>query len=300
MKVENYDLVHKPVLVNEVIEYLNIKSGSKVVDATLDGGGHTLAILERFPEVKVLGIEFDPALFRSLLRQLADDNERLIKVNDSYVNLKNIVKEQKFEPDGILFDLGLSSWHLESSGRGFSFKRNEILDMRFNPEVQNESAADIINKYSEKDLRETLSLFSEEQFAENIAKNIIRARREKPIVMTGELVNVISQSVPEWYKHKKIHFATKTFQALRVKVNDELGNVRKGVGAAIDVLKPGGRLVVISFQGSEDKIVKEIFKEKNKEGVIKPLIKGTIRPSWGEQRSNPRSRSAKMKAAQKI
>jgi len=117
--------------------------------------------------------------------------------------------------------------------------------------------------------------------------------------MTDELVNVISRSVPEWYKHRKIHFATKTFQALRVKVNDELGNVRKGVQAAIDILKPGGRLVVISFQGSEDKIVKEIFKEKAKEGVIEFVIKGTKRPSWEEQKSNPRSRSAKMKVIQK-
>ena len=286
---------HVPVLLNEAIEYLNINDKENIIDATLDGGGHTLAILDRFPKVKVLGIEFDPALFKSL--QL--NNERLTKVNDSYVNLKNIVKEQKFEPDGILFDLGLSSWHYEESGRGFSFKRNEILDMRFNPEVQSESAADIVNKYSEDDLRETLSSFGEEQFAENIAKNIIRARREKPIVMTDELVNVISRSVPEWYKHRKIHFATKTFQALRVKVNDELGNVRKGVQAAIDILKPGGRLVVISFQGSEDKIVKEIFKEKAKEGVIEFVIKGTKRPSWEEQKSNPRSRSAKMKVIQK-
>ncbi len=287
---------HIPVLLNEAIEYLNITDKAKIIDATLDGGGHTMAILERFPEVKVLGIEFDPALFKSL--QL--DNERLIKINDSYVNLKNIVKEQKFKPDGILFDLGLSSWHLESSGRGFSFRRNEILDMRFNPEIEFESAADIVNKYSEDDLREMLSSFGEEQFAENIAKNIIRARREKPIVMTEELVDVISRSVPEWYKHRKIHFATKTFQALRVKVNDELGNVRKGVQAAIDVLKPGGRLVVISFQGSEDKIVKEIFKEKAKEGIIEFVVKGTIRPSWEEQKNNPRARSAKMKVIEKV
>jgi len=287
---------HVPVLLNEAIEQLNIHGKEKIVDATIDGGGHTLAILEKFPEVKVLGIEFDPAMFKSL--QL--NNERLIKVNDSYVNLKNIVKEHNFEPDGILFDLGLSSWHYEESGRGFSFKRNEILDMRFNPEVQPESAADIVNKYSEDELRELISSLGEEQFAGNIAKNIIKQRREKPIIMTEELVNVIGSSVPEWYKHRKIHFATKTFQALRVKVNDEMGNVRKGIQAAIDVLKPWGRLVVISFQGLEDKIVKEVFKEKVKEGVIKLAVKGTIKPTWEEQKANPRARSAKMKVAQKI
>ena len=124
--------------------------------------------------------------------------------------------------------------------------------------------------------------------------------REKPIIMTDELVNVISQSVPEWYKNRKIHFATKTFQALRVAVNDELGNVRKGITAAIDILKPGGRLVVISFQGLEDKVVKEVFKEKVKEGLVEFVVKGTIKPSWEEQKSNSRARSAKMKIVQKI
>jgi len=294
--VSRESMIHKPVLVQEVMQHLNIKPGSRIIDATLDGGGHALAILEKFKDVKILGIEWDPELFKNL----KIEDERLIKINDSYVNLKNIVKENKFEPDGILFDLGLSSWHYEESGRGFSFKRNEVLDMRFNPEVEFESVADIVNKYSEDDLKETLSSFGEEQFAGNIAKNIIRARREKPIVMTEELVDVISRSVPEWYKHRKIHFATKTFQALRVKVNDELGNVRKGVQTAIDVLKPGGRLVVISFQGLEDKIVKEVFKEKAKEKIIELVVKKTIRPSWEEQKSNPKARSAKMKVAQKL
>mgnify|MGYP001559448843 CR=1 FL=1 len=294
--------MHTPVLVKEVLEYLNIRPGSKIIDATISGGGHTLAILERFKDVKILGIEWDPELLKQFKLKVKSEKfkDRLILVNDSYVNLKNIVEEHRFEPDGILFDLGLSSWHYEESGRGFSFKRNEILDMRFNPESQPESSADIVNKYSENELRELISSLGEEQFAGNIAKNIVRTRREKPIVMTEELVNVISRSVPEWYKHRKIHFATKTFQALRIAVNDELGNVRTGIMVAIDVLKPGGRLVVISFQGLEDKIVKEIFKEKAKEGIIKFVVKGTIRPSWEEQKSNPRSRSAKMKIVEKV
>ncbi len=289
-------MAHIPVLVKEAIECLNIRENSKIIDATLDGGGHTQAILEKYPDAKVLGIEYDPVLFKSL--QLNDD--RLIKINDSYVNLKTIVEKYDFKPDGILFDLGLSSWHYEESGRGFSFKRNEILDMRFNPEFQPESAVDIVNKSSEDELRELISYLGEEEFAGNIAKNIVRTRREKPIIMTEDLVNVISQSVPEWYKHQKINFATKTFQALRVAVNDELGSVRKGLTAAIDVLKPGGRLVVIAFQGLENKVAKEVFKEKQKEGIIEFVVKGTIKPSWGEQRSNPKARSAKMKVVEKI
>lgn len=300
--MENSEQVHKPVMVKEVIEFLNTKPGAKIVDATLSGGGHTTAILENYPDVKILGIEWDPEIFKDFKLKIKDEKFKgnLILANDSYINMKDIAEKNDFRPDGILFDLGLSSWHYEESGRGFSFKRNEILDMRFNPEVQLESAADIVNKYSEEELRELISTLGEEQFAGNIAKNIIRARQEKPIIMTDELVNVISQSVPEWYKHQKIHFATKTFQALRVAVNDELENVRKGVRTAIDILKPGGRLVVISFQGSEDKIVKEVFKEKTREGIVEFVIKGTVRPSWEEQKANPRSRSAKMKVVQKI
>ena len=288
--------MHTPVLVKEAIEYLKIEPGARIIDATVNGGGHSREILIRFSDVRILGIEWDPQIFNNL----KIEDERFVKANDSYVNLKNIVEKHEFEPDGILFDLGLSSWHYEESGRGFSFKRNEILDMRFNPETQPESAVDIVNKSSEDELRELISSLGEEQFAGNIAKNILRTRREKPIIMTDELVNVISQSVPEWYKNRKIHFATKTFQALRVAVNDELGNVRKGITAAIDILKPGGRLVVISFQGLEDKVVKEVFKEKVKEGLVEFVVKGTIKPSWEEQKVNPRSRSAKMKIVEKV
>ena len=298
MKIEN--LVHTPVLVKEVIEYLNIRPGAKIIDATVNGGGHTLAILERFKDVKILGIEWDPIIFENWKLKIENLSQNIILVNDSYVSLKTIVDKYDFEPDGILFDLGLSSWHYEESGRGFSFRRNEILDMRFNPEMESESAVDIVNKYSEDELRELISSLGEEQFAGNIAKNIVRTRREKSIVMTKDLVEVISRSVPEWYKHRKINFATKTFQALRVAVNDELENIRKGIEAAIDILKPGGRLVVIAFQGLEDKVVKEVFKEKHKEGIIEFVVKRTIKPSWEEQKSNPRARSAKMKVVEKI
>lgn len=292
--------VHVPVLVKEVLEYLNIQTGSKIIDATINGGGHTKAILEKFSDVTVLGIEFDPEIFKNLIRQLADEDKRLTVVNDSYTNIRKIVEEHDFRPDGILFDLGLSSWHYEESGRGFSFKRNEILDMRFNPEVQTESATDVVNKYSENDLRELISSLGEEQFAGNIAKNIIKARKEKPVIMTDDLVKVIGEAVPEWYKHKKIHFATKTFQALRIAVNHELENVEKGMKEAIEALNPGGRLVVISFQGLEDKIVKNIFREKTQDGKVKFVIKGTVKPSWEEVKSNLRARSAKMKIVEKI
>lgn len=335
--------VHKSVLLKEVIEYLNPKPGGQVIDATLDGGGHSAAILEKIgPTGKVLGIEIDPELISAAKLKIKNDPfdktqghpeqgrtdekfKNLIIVNDSYVNIKNIVREYNFRPNGILFDLGLSSWHYEESGRGFSFKKEEWLDMRYNTTLTNVdrertntnktsphksmlsqyrsaslTAAEVVNTYNKQELEKILQDYGEEQFAENIAKNIIVARKIKPITTTGELVNVIGSSVPGWYKKRKIHFATKTFQALRIAVNEELKNVEIGVSAAIDVLEPGGRLAVISFHGLEDKIVREVFKRKSKEGTVKFVIRGTVRPSWEEIKINPRSRSAKLKVIEKL
>ena len=304
------EIIHKPVLLKEVIECLNLAPGKNIIDATMDGGGYAVAILEKIaPEGlpageagKLLGIEIDNTLIRGTELRIkeAGFSKNAILMNDSYVNLKKICEEKKFEPDGIVFDLGLSSWHLEQSKRGFSFKKDEILDMRFNPETQPKTAAEIINQYGVEDLEKIFKEYGEEQFAESIAKAIVRARKSKPIIRTQELVGVIEPAVPEWYKHRKIHCATKTFQALRIEVNDELENVRRGVSAAIDVLKSKGRLAVVSFQGLEDKMVKEIFKEKTKEGIIKFVVKGTIKPTWNEQKENPRSRSAKMKIVEKL
>ncbi|MBI2068587.1 MAG: 16S rRNA (cytosine(1402)-N(4))-methyltransferase RsmH [Candidatus Yanofskybacteria bacterium] len=314
----NYVAIHKPVLVKEIIEYLAIKPGAKIIDATINGGGHTSALLQKYPDIKILGIEWDPKIFEEAVKKLKSlkVEDRVILVNDSYVNLKNIVEKHDFHPDGILFDLGLSAWHYEKSGRGFSFKRNEILDMRFNPSTHSTKpqggelvestssgqvpAAEIVNTYNREDLEAIFKEYGEEQFYSRIADAIIRARKLKPIIKTWELVKVIGEAVPEWYKHKKIHFATKTFQALRIAVNHELENVEKGMREAIEVLGPGGRLVVISFQGLEDKIVKNMFREKVKEDKVKFVVKGTIRPSWEETKTNVRARSAKMKVVEKV
>ncbi|KKT81619.1 MAG: 16S rRNA (cytosine(1402)-N(4))-methyltransferase [Candidatus Yanofskybacteria bacterium RIFCSPHIGHO2_02_FULL_44_12b] len=292
-------------MLNEVVELLNIKAGASIIDATLNGGGHTEEILEKYPDVKVLGIEWDPDIVENLKLKIKNgksDNfrERLIIINDSYVDLRAVVEKYNFQPDGIIFDLGLSSWHYEKSGRGFSFMRDEPLDMRFNPNETVKTAADILNTAPEVELEEIIRLYGEEDFAEDIAKRIVTARKSKPIVGTQDLVAVIMDSVPGWYKKRKIHPATKTFQALRVAVNGELDNVEKGVIAAIEVLKLGGRLVVISFQGLEDKIVREIFKNKSKTGEVKWVKKGTIKPKWEEVKRNPRARSAKMKVIEKL
>ena len=295
-------MIHKSVMLNEVIEYLKIGPKAKIIDATLNGGGHTLGLLEKYPDIKVLGIEWDPSIFQEFKSKIGDYKfeNSLIIVNDSYVDLESIVEKYDFQPSGIVFDLGLSSWHYEKSGRGFSFMRDEPLDMRFNPEKSARTAATIINTLSEEEIEEILRLYGEESFSKDIAKNLVKARKNKPIMTTLELVGVIMNSVPSWYKNRKIHPATKTFQALRVAVNGELDNVERGVLAAINILKSGGRLVVISFQGLEDKIVREIFKQKARAGVIKWVIKGTVKPKWEEVKINPRARSAKMKIIEKM
>src|SRR3989344_345293 len=290
--------VHKSVMLTEVLEYLSIKPGAKVIDATLNGGGHTEGILEKYPDTKILGIEWDPDIFQEF--QSNDISNKITAVNDSYVNLKNIAERFDFRPNGIVFDLGVSSLHYEKSGRGFSFMRNEPLDMRFNPKVNDKTATDIVNTTSREELDKILADYGEEQFSAEIAKGISDSRKIKPIIETTELVQIIKASVPSWYRKRKIHPATKTFQALRIAVNQELDNVTAGVLAAIDILEPGGRLVVISFHGLEDKIVREIFKNKTKEGIIKWVVKGTIKPEWEEVKQNPRARSAKMKVVEKL
>ncbi|MDP4001457.1 MAG: 16S rRNA (cytosine(1402)-N(4))-methyltransferase RsmH [bacterium] len=293
---------HTPVLLNEVIEYLKPKSGGRYIDATMNGGGHTLAIAEQVqPDGIVLGIEWDSELFKQfkLKEESLKFKDSIIPVNDSYTNMAVIAKDHDFQPDGILFDLGLSSWHYEMSGRGFTFKKDEPLDMRFNTSG-GVPVSEIVNLYDVPELEQIIRDYGEEQFARSISESIGLNRKKRPIMTTEDLVAVINVAVPDWYKHRKIHFATKTFQALRVVANDELGNVVKGVRTAIDILKPGGRIVVISFQGHEDKIVREIFKEQVKAGRIVQPVKGTIRPTWPEQQANPRSRSAKMKVAERI
>lgn len=297
--------MHTSVLLQEVLEYLQPVPGGKYIDATLNGGGHARAILERImPDGHVVGIEWDSALASRASQEFGNSlyAGEITVVNDSYTNMAQIAERLHIEPDGVLFDLGLSSWHYEESGRGFSFKRDEPLDMRFHASAGSAQvpASEVVNLYTVPELEQILRDYGEEQFAQSISEAIGINRKKKPIMTTEDLVSVISVAVPDWYKHKKIHFATKTFQALRVVTNDELGNVKKGVEAAIDILKPGGRLVVISFQGHEDKIVREIFKEQVKAGRLTQPKKGTIRPTWAEQQANPRSRSAKMKVAEKI
>ncbi len=299
--------MHIPVLLDEIIDSLNPGQGKRIIDATIGGGGHARAILERMmPDGKMLGIEWDGKLLEQLKARMENSEfkNNLILVNDSYVNLKSIADDNDFnEADGVLFDLGMSSWHLEEAGRGFSFQKDEPLDMRFGSyleiEKDNLSAEKIINKYPEPELVRILKEYGEERFSKPIAAAIVRERKREPIKSTFQLVEIIKEAVPFWYRRRKIHFATRTFQALRIAVNNELENIEKGLGQAIDVLKKGGRLAVISFHSLEDRIVKNFFRSKSKEGTINLITKKPLRASLKEITQNPRARSAKLRVVEK-
>jgi 16S rRNA (cytosine1402-N4)-methyltransferase len=293
---------HKPVLLKEVIEWLDVGRNKNYVDCTIGEGGHAIEILKRNgPKGKVLGIEIDPELYKKLEKERL---KRLILVNDSYTNLKEIVERENFKKVyGILFDLGISSWHIEKSGRGFSFLRDEPLIMRYNGNLTKEpklTAEMIVNEWPEREIERILKEYGEERFAKRIVREIVKARKVKPIKTTFQLVEVIKKAVPSFYRYRKIHFATKTFQALRIAVNNELENLKVALPQTIEVLEKEGRLVVISFHSLEDRIVKNFLKEKEREGKIKILTKKPIRPSKEEVKQNPRSRSAKLRAALKI
>ncbi|MDD5145399.1 MAG: 16S rRNA (cytosine(1402)-N(4))-methyltransferase RsmH [Candidatus Pacebacteria bacterium] len=294
-------MIHTPVLQKEVLEILNPKPNENFVDCTIGKGGHAKLILEKtFPDGKVLGIDWDPRQIENLKNTFSDYKKRIILVSNNFANLKVILKENKFKNiSGILVDLGFSSWHLEEGKRGFSFLKNEPLDMRYSPENPN-TAEKILNYSSEIDIEKILRECGEEQFSEKIAKEIIEIRRVKPIKSTFQLVEIIKRATPAWYQHRKIHFATKTFQAIRIAVNDELNNLKKFLPASIEVLEPKGKLAIISFHSLEDKIIKNFLEENGKNGLIKILTKKPIQPAYCEVARNNRARSAKLRAAEKI
>jgi len=292
--------VHIPVLRNEGLDFLDPKANENFIDCTIGEGGHAFAILERIlPNGKLLGIDWTKELINGLRVNVGSLNKNLILVCDNFANLKSIVERHDFGPvSGVLFDLGLSSWHLEKSGKGFSFSRDEPLNMRFQEgEV---TAQDIVNRCPRKELERILKEYGEERFAKKIAEEIVASRKKEPITSTLQLVSLVEKAVPKWYQRRRIHPATKTFQALRIAVNDELNNLKKALPQALEILKPGGRLVVISFHSLEDRIVKNFLKENSRKGLLRILTKKPVRPSVEEVEINPRSRSARLRAAMKI
>lgn len=293
-------MTHESVLLHESIDGLSLTDGDVVIDATLGNGGHTLAILGLHKDITVVGIDLDEdAIARS--KQRIGNDSRVIYINDSYRNLERIMQDLDLTPTKILFDFGFSSNQIEESGRGFSFKRDEPLLMTFktNPGGDDLTAFEIVNHWEEDTIRTILKLYGEEKFAGRIAKKIIEVRESKPIESTFDLVDVILSATPVSYHKKKIHPATKTFQALRITTNDELSAVTDGIETAFRLLSSKGRIAAISFHSHEDRIVKHTFRAWSQVGVGTLITKKPITPSKGEIEQNPRSRSAKLRIIEK-
>lgn len=290
-------MIHQPALLEEVLKYLNPQPGENFIDGTVGFGGHALAILEKNkPHGKVLGIEREAKVL-DILKNTAP-TPRLILVCGNFVNLKEIIKKNNFDSvDGILLDLGLSSWQIDKSGYGFSFQKDEPLLM--NSSENQLTAERVVNEWSEEELNDIFREYGEERYARSIARVICQIRRLQPIKTTKQLVEAIKQAVPARYQHRRIHFATKTFQALRIVVNNELENLENVLPQTLEVLKSNGRLVVISFHSLEDRIVKHFFREESKKEHLEILTKKPIQPTDKEVELNPRSRSAKLRAVVK-
>ena len=292
--------MHTSVLEDNVIEYLSPKTNQNFVDGTLGNGGHTFTILEKTgPKGKVLGIDQDAEALSRVKTTSSQKRlgTRLTLSENNFAHMKDIVNQEKFRPvHGILLDLGMSSPQLESSGRGFSFQKSEPLDMRYS--LENPTTAEkILNFWSKQDLERILKEYGEEQFASAIAKAIVQKRAEKQLTRTNQLVDLILEVTPNWYHKRKIHPATKTFQALRIAVNRELENLKDVLPQSVKILEDQGTLVVISFHSLEDRIVKKFFHDNPSLNVLtkKPVVAGDK-----EITNNPRSRSAKLRAARKI
>ena len=291
---------HRPVLLNEVIGGLGLSKDSVVLDCTFGGGGHSKEILRRYPGTKIIAIDEDEEVTAEKGISLHHENFR---------NLDKVLGDRKV--DAILFDLGFSSDQLESSGRGFSFLKDEplLMTLKAKPGEEDLTAKMVINNWSEKSLADIIYGYGEERYARRIARIIAEERFRKPIETTGELVEIIKKAVPSRYRTKKIHFATRTFQALRIAVNDELGALKEGLEKGFETLKPESRMAVISFHSLEDRIVKKFYKEKASPVGLWPRVeeskavlinKKPIRASDEEIKNNIRSRSAKLRIIKKI
>ncbi len=307
---------HVPVLLQETLDYLNASLGGKFIDGTVGGGGHTGAILAANAKSKVLGIDLDQTSLEKLKNEFSQKglSQRVILVSGNYRDLKQLAAENEFSPvDGILLDLGFSSSQVDNNARGFSFQTDGPLDMRYDLESER-TAGDILNRYPERDLTRIFKEFGEEKLAKKIAFSIIKARKIAPLQTTMQLAEIIRLSVPLPVRFRWQENARRIFQAIRIEVNRELENLKRALPDALEILKPGGRLVIISFHSLEDRIVKEFFNQEAKDCVCPPefptcvcdkvptvkiLTRKPIEAGEEEIKTNSRSKSAKLRAAEK-
>ena len=305
---------HKSVLLNEVIESLNIKADGYYVDGTLGGGGHALEVVKRLESGKLIGIDRDSDAIKAATQRLNDYINNVIIIRDNYVNIENILKRENIgKVDGIYIDLGVSSYQLDTAERGFTYRFDAPLDMRMDD--RNElKASDIVNDYSESELFHIIRDYGEDRFAKNIAKHIVEYRNKKRIETTFELVDIIKASIPMKIQVTGGHPAKRTFQAIRIELNQELEVLTDSLDVMIDLLKPGGRLSVITFHSLEDRIVKQAFKKAESPCVCpkkfpvcvcgnkskgRVITRKAILPSEEELEENSRSKSAKLRVFEK-
>ena len=296
--------MHIPVLKNESIDGLAIKPGDIVVDGTLGGGGHTEEIIKRFGSgVKIIALDLDHEAIERTKKLLIDKNCDVVFRTIGFQDINKVLSELNIiHVDRILLDLGISSFQLETAGRGFSFLKDEplLMTMKENPTEEDLTAQDIVNHWSEKNLADIIYGFGGERYSRKIAKAIVLYRKDKEIKTTFDLVKIIDEAVGGNYRKMKIHPATRTFQALRIATNSELDNLHKIIERGFKYLSPKGRMSIITFHSLEDRIVKQEFKKFKQEGYANVINKKPIEPSKEEIINNPRSRSAKLRIIEKI
>jgi 16S rRNA (cytosine1402-N4)-methyltransferase len=293
---------HIPVMSEEVLFWLIRESSRIYLDCTVGYSGHAEKILETGSSTsKLIGLDRDAMAIAASREKLAPFGDRVLLFHGHFVDLKRHLADNGIgQVDGILFDLGVSSPQLEEPARGFSFQGDGPLDMRMDQSMRG-TAADIVNQWPEAQLADTIFQFGEERFSRRIARAIVRARERHPLATTQELVSVIKEAVPSNYRHGRLHCATRTFQAIRIVVNNELACLDSALRDAADVLSPGGRLCVISFHSLEDRIVKHAFRTlSGKEHALVTLTKKPQVPTSEEAERNPRSRSAKLRVAERV
>jgi 16S rRNA (cytosine1402-N4)-methyltransferase len=297
-------MTHTSVLLQEIIESLQPIPKGVFVDATFGAGGHSRSLATAIGKKGTLvSFDADEDVFSDVCVDELSALTNFIPVTGNFRTMgEELRKRGMVSIDGVLFDLGLSSTQLEQSGRGFSFQRDEPLRMTFNarPKEGDVTAESVVNLWSEESIAVILKGFGEERFARSIAKAIVTARKVSPITSTGQLVEVIHKNTPLWYQRGRTHFATRTFQALRMAVNDELGAIEAGILGVLPCVRSGGRIAVITFHSIEDRLVKRLFRAQKDAGVVSLLTKKPIVPSRAEVKANPRSRSAKLRVVEKL
>ncbi len=312
-------IVHTPVLLNECLEYLSplgekFEKNAFMIDSTLGEGGHSQAFLTKYPSLHVLGLDRDKNIQAKARERLAPFGERMEFFNGWFNDFYKNYPSDKPRPNLILFDLGISVYHYEESGRGFSFRYDEPLDMRLNFE-EGESAADIVNTMREEELANLIYLYSDEKMSRRIARSIVEARKGGKIESSKQLAQIIFDAVPGAYRHGQIHPATRTFQALRIAVNSELRRLPEALHCAFNVLECGGKMGVITFHSLEDRIVKNYFRNLGKKCICPPqqavcscggqpcaelITRKPVDPTQDEIKQNSPSRSAKLRVVRKL